>query len=91
MAARSAPTAPCTPTPQGQSFPIFTLAHLFGFDPMPRIRNRKELTYYQHSAETRYRHIDALFTDQDGRRRVLDWKLITKMWPHLMRVAISIR
>ncbi|MEV1001330.1 Tn3 family transposase [Nonomuraea sp. NPDC050202] len=24
---------------QGQSFPVFILAHLFGFDLMPRIRN----------------------------------------------------
>ena len=76
---------------QGQSFPVFTLAHLFGFDLMPRIRNWKGLTYFQHSDQARYSHIDALFTDASGGRHVIDWKLITKMWPDLMRVAISIK
>jgi TnpA family transposase len=28
---------------QGQSFPVLALAHLLGFDLMPRIRNWKEL------------------------------------------------
>ncbi|MDL4813167.1 Tn3 family transposase [Actinomadura opuntiae] len=76
---------------QGQSFPVFTLAHLFGFDLMPRIRNWKGLTYFQHSGEARYQHIGALFADGSGRANVIDWKLIEKMWPDLMRVAISIR
>lgn len=73
---------------QGQSFPVYTLAHLFGFDLMPRIRNWKDLTFFCHSGSARYRHIDALFGDG---RNVIDWKLIEKMWPDLMRVAISIR
>ena len=34
---------------QGQSFPVFALAHLLGFDLMPRIRNWKELTFYRPS------------------------------------------
>lgn len=58
---------------------------------MPRIRNWKSLTYYQHSSEARYQHIDALFADSSGGRHVIDWKLIAKMWPDLMRVAISIK
>jgi TnpA family transposase len=76
---------------QGQSFPVFTLAHLFGFDLMPRIRNWKHLTYFQHSGQARYSHIDALFTDGSGGRHVIDWELVAKMWPDLMRVAISIK
>ncbi|MEU0212450.1 Tn3 family transposase [Streptomyces canus] len=30
---------------QGQSLPVFTLAHLLGFDLMPRIRNWKGLPF----------------------------------------------
>jgi TnpA family transposase len=74
---------------QGQSYPVFTLAHLFGFDLMPRIRNWKDLTFFRHSAGSRYEHIEALFGEQG--RNVIDWKLIEKHWPDLMRVAISIR
>ena len=57
---------------QGQSFPVFTLAHLFGFDLMPRIRNWKGLTYFQHSEQVRYPHIDALFTDRRPPRHRLE-------------------
>ncbi|WP_021593765.1 hypothetical protein [Actinomadura madurae] len=39
----------------------------------------------------RYQHIDALLADQDGRRQVIEWKLITIMWSDPMRVEISIR
>ncbi|WP_431961793.1 Tn3 family transposase [Actinacidiphila sp. bgisy160] len=46
---------------QGQSLPVFTLAHLLGFDLMPRIRNWKGLTFYRPSKQTEYVHIDALF------------------------------
>ncbi len=76
---------------QGQSFPVFTLAHLFGFDLMPRIRNWKGLTFFQHTDQVTYHHIDSLFRGEGGNRNVIDWKLIEKMWPDLMRVAISIR
>jgi TnpA family transposase len=34
---------------QGQSAPVFTLATLFGFDLMPRIRNFKDLTFFRAS------------------------------------------
>ncbi|MDP4505104.1 transposase [Nonomuraea sp. G32] len=76
---------------QGQSFPVFTLAHLFGFDLMPRIRNWKGLTFFQHADQVTYHHIDALFRSESGARNVIDWDLVEKMWPDLMRVAISIR
>ncbi|MBE1582751.1 Tn3 family transposase [Nonomuraea angiospora] len=58
---------------QGQSFPVFTLAHLFGFDLMPRIRNWKGLTFFQHADHVTYRHIDALFRSENGARIVIDW------------------
>lgn len=39
---------------QGQSFPIYTLAHLMGFELMPRVRNWKDLIYYRPTAKTTY-------------------------------------
>ena len=74
---------------QGQSFPVFTLAHLFGFDLMPRIRNWKDLIFFRHSADVRYSHIEALFGETG--RNVIDWALIEKHFQDLMRVAISIK
>ncbi len=76
---------------QGQSFPVFTLAHLFGFDLMPRIRNWKGLTFFQHTDQVTYHHIDSLSRGEGGNRNVIAWELVEKMWPDLMRVAISIR
>ena len=37
---------------QGQSFPVFTLAHLMGFELMPRIRNWKDLIFFRPTATT---------------------------------------
>jgi TnpA family transposase len=74
---------------QGQSFPIFCLAHLMGFELMSRIRNWKDRTCYRPSASARYRHIDVLF-DQGG-RSVIDWRLIETHWRDLMCVSIAIR
>lgn len=71
---------------QGQSLPVFALAHLFGFELMPRIRNWKDLILYRPSAQVRYRHIDSLFADN-----VIDWDLIETHFEDLMRVALSIR
>jgi TnpA family transposase len=56
---------------------------------MPRIRNWKDLIFFRHSADARYEHIEALFGEVG--RNVIDWRLIEKMWPDLIRVAISIR
>lgn len=74
---------------QGQSFPVFTLAHLFGFDLMPRIRNWKDLVFFRPDADTLYPHIDSLFGDFG--RHVIDWDLITDHWVDLMKVGISIQ
>ncbi|WP_176482526.1 Tn3 family transposase [Streptomyces albidoflavus] len=74
---------------QGQSFPVFALAHLLGFDLMPRIRNWKELTFYRPSKQTEYVHIDALFGEPG--KNVIDFDLIESQFRHLMRVAVSVR
>ena len=70
---------------QGQSFPVFGLAYLFGFDLLPRIRNFKDRTFYRPDAGLSYTHIDALFGEP------VNWKLIESHWEDLMKVAISIR
>ncbi|HEX4811554.1 MAG TPA: transposase [Nonomuraea sp.] len=78
---------------QGQSAPVFTLATLFGFDLMPRIRNFKDLIFFRASEHVVYPHIDELFgerTAAGGGRNVIDWKLIERHWRDLMQVAISI-
>src|SRR5882724_3641992 len=70
---------------QGQSMPVFALAHLLGISLMPRIRNWKDLVFYRPNKETSYQHIDALFTE------VVDWKLIEMHWQDLLQVVLSIR
>ena len=73
---------------QGQSFPVFTLATLFGFDLMPRIRNFKDLIFFRTSEHLIYPHIDELFGERG--RHVIDWPLIERHWRDLMQVAISV-
>lgn len=70
---------------QGQSATVFGLAHLLGIDLMPRIRNWKDLTLFRPSRESRYDHIDSLFSD------VADWRLIETHLPDMLRVGLSIR
>ena len=55
-----------------------------GIQLMPRIRNGKDLTWCRPDSESRYDHIDALFTD------TIDWELIATQLPDLLRVALSI-
>jgi TnpA family transposase len=73
---------------QGQSFPVFALATLFGFDLMPRIRNFKDLIFFRADSRLVYPHIDALFGERG--RGLIDWELIERHWQDLMQVAISI-
>ncbi len=73
---------------QGQSAPVFTLATLFGFDLMPRIRNFQDLIFFRASAHLIHPHIDELFGERG--RHVIDWQLIERHWRDLMQVAISI-
>lgn len=70
---------------QGQSTAIFGLAYLLGIQLMPRIRNWKDLHLYRPSRDTRYEHIDALFSED------IDWELIETMLPDMLRVALSVK
>lgn len=74
---------------QGQSFPVHALAHLFGFELLPRIRNWKDLIFFRADPEVGYLHIDSLFGEpgQNG----INWKLIETHWSDLMQVVLSIR
>lgn len=70
---------------QGQSAPVFGLAHLLGIGLMLHIRNWKGLVLFRPDEDASYEHIDSLFSD------TIDWKLIENHWRDLMRVVISIR
>jgi TnpA family transposase len=70
---------------QGQSAPVFGLAHLLGIKLMPRIRNWKDLIFYRPTKVTAYKHLEGLF----GAR--VDWKLIETHWQDLMQVILSIK
>jgi hypothetical protein len=61
------------------------LSHLLGIRLMPRIRNWKDLRFFRPSKDTRYRHIDTLFSD------TVDWQLIEIHWQDLLQVALSIK
>ncbi|MEU7377571.1 Tn3 family transposase [Streptomyces albidoflavus] len=74
---------------QGQSYPVFALAHLLGIDLMPRIRNWKDCLFYRPSRTAAYQHIDALFGEPG--RNVIDWDLIETHFKDLMRVTVSVR
>ena len=74
---------------QGQSYPVHALAHLFGFELLPRIRNWKELIFYRPERDSRYRHIDSLFGEPG--QNAIDWRLIETHWRDLMRIVLSIR
>ncbi len=74
---------------QGQSLPVYALAHLCGFELLPRVRNWKDMDFFRSSKTVVYSHIDALFGDPG--RNVINWKLIETHWSDLMRVVLSIR
>jgi TnpA family transposase len=68
---------------------VHALAHLFGFDLLPRIRNWKDLTFYRPAPDARYAHIDSLFGDPG--ENTINWRLIQTHWADLMQVVLSIR
>ncbi|MFD5029343.1 Tn3 family transposase [Streptomyces sp. NPDC058405] len=74
---------------QGQSLPVFGLAHMLGVQLLPRIRNWKDLTFYRVSSTVKYQHIDPLFGDPE--KDVTNWRLIENHFEDLMRVVLSIR
>jgi TnpA family transposase len=69
---------------QGQSEPVFGLAHLLGIKLFPRMRNWNDVTFYRADKGTVYHHIDALFTNS------IDWNLIETHWRDMMQVVLSI-
>lgn len=70
---------------QGQSTPVFALSHLLGINLMPRIRNWKDLKFVRTSPDTKYQHIESLFSSD------VDWQLIETHLPDMLRIALSIR
>jgi len=70
---------------QGQSTPVFALAHLLGIELLPRIRNWKDLVFYKADANTIYSRIEPLFGG------TIDWDLIERHWQDLIQVVLSIR
>lgn len=71
---------------QGQSAPIFGLSYLLGIELMPRIRNWQTLDLYRPNKESKYQHIDELFSASP-----IDWELIETHLPDMLRVAMSIK
>ena len=70
---------------QGQSTPVFGLAHLLGIQLMPRIRNWKDLKLFRPTRTVHYRHIETLFAE------AIDWELIHTHLPDMLRVVLSIK
>jgi TnpA family transposase len=70
---------------QGQSEPVFGLAHLLGIKLFPRMRNWNDVTFYRPDKGTVYRHTDALFA------KPIDWSLIETHWQDMMQVILSIQ
>ena len=70
---------------QGQSAAVFAFTHLLGINLMPRIRNWQDLKLYRADTNTKYKHIDRLFSDN------VDWDLIAFHRQDLMQVALSIQ
>ncbi|MCP3926284.1 MAG: Tn3 family transposase [Desulfobacterales bacterium] len=68
-----------------QSEIVFGLSYLLGIKLMPRIKNWKHLKFYKSRKELVYKHIEELFSDK------IDWDLIEKYIPDMLRVALSIK
>lgn len=68
-----------------QSVIVFALAYLLGIKLMPRIRNLKELTFFRPDKQTRFQHVDALFSD------TINWNLIKTHLSDMLRVVLSIK
>jgi TnpA family transposase len=74
---------------QGQSYPVFGLAHLLGFDLLPRIRNWQDLIFYRPGPAAKYEHIDALFGPPG--KNTVNWAKIQTHWQDLLQVVLSVR
>ena len=71
---------------QAQNTPVFALSHLLGIKLMPRIRNWKDLRLYKPTRSLPLKHLDALFADE-----VINWDLIERHMPDMIRVVLSIQ
>ena len=71
---------------QAQSMTVFALAHLFGIQLMPRIRNWKDLIFYKPAKRMRLKNIGCLFKGE-----TIDWQLIEDNWDEMLQTAISIQ
>jgi len=70
---------------QGQSEPVFGLCRLLGIKLMPRMRGLSDTVLYRPGKESRYTHIDALFTGD------IDWDLIATHQRDMIQVMLSIQ
>ena len=68
-----------------QSTVVFGLAYLLGIKLMPRIRNIKNLILFRPDKTTSFQHVEELFSD------TINWKLIEKHLPDMLRVVLSIK
>ncbi|KJK24357.1 hypothetical protein UB46_10710 [Burkholderiaceae bacterium 16] len=64
---------------------MFGLSYLLGINLMPRMRDIKDLLLYKADRRRKYDHIECLC------RRSIDWDLIQRHYPDMMRVAVSIK
>ncbi len=69
----------------GQSEPVFALAYLLGIKLFPRMRTWNDVAFYRPDMNTKYGHIDSLFT------KTVDWDLIETHWKDMMQVVLSIQ
>lgn len=70
---------------QGQSEPVFALAHLLGINLFPRMRTWNDVAFYRPNDKVKYENIDSLFT------KTVDWDLIEVHWQDMMQVVLSIQ
>jgi len=70
---------------QGQSLPVYCLSYVLGIELMPRIRNWRELQLYRASSGQKLGKLGKLLS------QTIDWKLIERHLPEILRLAISIR
>ncbi len=68
-----------------QSLTVFGLAYLLGIKLMPRIRNWKDLNFYQADDSQSLEHLESLFSE------TVDWPLISLHLPDMLRVVLSIK
>ncbi|QUN32294.1 Tn3 family transposase (plasmid) [Cupriavidus sp. KK10] len=70
---------------QAQSGPVFGLSYLLGINLMPRMRNIKGLVLFKADRRRKYAHIESLC------RQTINWDLIQRHYPDMLRVAVSIK